>query len=59
MSVVIIVGGGKARNAIEDLEKASLGMSQTDRDAAEAFLAEFENCIKAYCGYGTPLPIMS
>lgn len=56
MTTVIIGGGERARSAITDLENASVGMSQADRDAAEAYLAAFASCIKARCEAGTPLP---
>lgn len=58
MSTVIIGGGSNARNAITDLENASLTMSQADRDAAEAFLVAFASCIKARCDDGTALPVI-
>lgn len=56
MTTVIIGGGEKARNAVTQLETASLSMSQTDRDAAEAFFDGFAACIKARCEDNTPLP---
>lgn len=46
MSVIIIIGGGHARDAITQLENASIGMSQAQRDAAEAMLSQFASCAK-------------
>jgi len=56
MSVVIIGGGERARQAISDLESASLVMDQTQRDDAETFLNQFSSCIKTFCDGGAALP---
>jgi hypothetical protein len=46
MSVVIIIGGGNARNAIGELEAASLNMDDLERAESEALLAEITLRIK-------------
>lgn len=56
MSTVIIGGGSRARQAVTDLESASLAMDQARRDAAEAFLGEFASCIKAFCDADVAFP---
>lgn len=49
MSVVIIVGGEKARQRVSELESASLSKTTEWRACAEQFLADFASNAKALC----------
>lgn len=56
MSTVIIGGGDDARHAITVTEQASLGMSDSDRDAAEELFKRFRNdCADLLTKYGVTL----
>lgn len=56
MSTVIIGGGDDARNAISVTEKASLEMSDGDRDTAEGLFKQFcIDCSDLLAKYGVTL----
>lgn len=54
MSTVIIIGGNKARQAVTDLENASLSMSAPQRTNAEQILDDFVKAVDVFVKYPQP-----
>jgi hypothetical protein len=52
MSTVIIGGGDGVRSAVSDVEAASLGWTQAQRDAAEALLGTIASTLKSIAAGG-------
>jgi hypothetical protein len=52
MSVIIIGGGDNVRNAVSDVENASLGWTQQQRDDAEALLLQLASVLKSVADGG-------
>ncbi len=51
MSVVIIIGGGNVRNAVNSLESASLTMTEPQRSYAEKRLLEIADELAAMAAH--------